>query len=98
MATDPKRENEREYQPDPLLKEGRRNRTWVWTVGAVMLATIIGTLFAVGHRSKQQAATPPGQHATRLTSSSSNKSSHIALPAGPQNSSSPKEGDYHTAR
>jgi hypothetical protein len=98
MATDPKRENERELQPDPLLKEGRSSTAWVWIIGTAMLVAIVVTFFAVDRNNGQQATTPPSQHASRFTTGASNKPPHTALPAGRTRSSSPKEGDYHTVR
>ncbi len=99
MSIDPKRENERELQPDPLLKEGRSSRAWAWIVGIAILAAIVVTFFAVGRSNNtQQAAVPPGQHATRFTTGASNKPPHTAQPAGRQSSSAPKQGTYQTVR
>ena len=99
MSIDPKRENERELQPDPLLKEGRSSKAWAWIVGIVILAAIVVTFFAVSsNNNTQQAAVPPNQHATRFTTGASNKPPHTAVPAGRKSSSAPKEGTYHAVR
>lgn len=42
------KENETELQPDPLMKEGRASRAWVWIVGIFILAVIIVYFIAVG--------------------------------------------------
>ena len=52
MAVDRKAEeiteNETELQPDPLMKEGRASKAWVWIVG-IAIVVIIGLYFyAVG--------------------------------------------------
>ncbi len=96
MATDPKqqqrRENERELQPDPLLKEGRSRRAWVWTVGIAILAAIVVTLLATSYNYGNN------QQVSRFTTGASNEPPRTPVPAGRQSSSSPKEGTYHTVR
>ncbi len=97
MATDrdPKTENERELQPDPLMKEGHASQAWAWAVGFAILAIAVVTFFAVsgGNHGPQTA-----QHASRFTTGASNKPPETALPAGRTSSHAPKEGDYHTVR
>jgi hypothetical protein len=48
MATDRKdeniKENETELQPDPLMKEGRASKAWMWIVG-IVIVVIIGLYF-----------------------------------------------------
>lgn len=92
---DPKTDNEREFQPDPFLKEGRSTSAWAWTVGFIILAVAIVTFFAMnsGNSGMQMA-----QHDSRVTTGASNKPPETALPAGRSGSRSPKQGDYHTVR
>lgn len=100
MPVDPireERENERELQPDPLLKEGRSSNAWAWTVGIAVLAIIVVAFYAVGRPNSQQAANPM-HHASRFTTGASNKPPHTAVPAGRQSSHVPKKGTYHTVR
>lgn len=97
MATDrdPKMENERELQPDPLMKEGRASQAWTWTVGFAILVIALVTFFAIsGSNNGPQTA----QHASRFTTGASNSPPRTALPAGRTDSHAPKEGDYHTVR
>ena len=90
MARDPKRENEREIQPDPLLKEGRRSTTWIWSIGFVMLAAIVVTFFAVGRSSDRQAATPSDQHTSHFTTGARDTPTHTALTTGSTSTSTKK--------
>ena len=98
MAVDPKRENERKLQPDPLLREGRISRAWVWTIGLLVLAVILVTFFAVGSPNGQQAGTQPGQHASLFTTGAGDKPPDTALPAGRQSGTAAKENSIHTVR
>lgn len=95
---DPKLQNERELQPDPLMKEGRSSKAWVWTVGIAILAIVIVYFFAVGYNGNRTAENGNPPHATRFTTGASNTPPRTAEPAGRTGSHSPKEGDYHTVR
>ena len=97
MATDPKRENENELQPDPMLKQGRSSKVWVWTIGIAILAAVAITFLAVTDNDNQQTATPPGQHPGAITTGSSEPPTP-ALPAGRTSSSAPKRGEQDTVR
>ena len=53
------------YQPDPLLREGQRSRSWAWLMGAIIVVVIALTFIALsGEGSKTAQHRGPNQAAT----------------------------------
>jgi hypothetical protein len=98
MAPDPKVQNERELQPDPLMKEGRSSKAWFWVVGIIILAAIVVTFIAIDRNNSQSHGVQQNAGNANYVAGASNKPPPVTVPAGRGTSNSPKEGNYHTVR
>jgi hypothetical protein len=88
---DPIRENERELQPDPMLREGRSSRAWIWVVGIAIVAVLAVTFLAT--TGGEQTARAPGlDQAPPVTTGSAVQQEAPGLPGGRGTSAVPPTG------
>lgn len=99
MAPDPKVpdphvHNERELQPDPLMKEGRSSKAWFWVVGIIILAAVVITFIGIDRNNSQTHGVQQNAANPSYVAGSSNKPPPVSAPSG----RAPKEGNYHTVQ
>jgi hypothetical protein len=84
---------ERGLQPDPLLREGRSSRVWVWSVAAVLLAAIIVTLMATTGGEQNTVGVKPPMNAPPTTTGQRATPPQLAQPTGRTTSDLPRFGE-----
>jgi hypothetical protein len=84
------------YQPDPLLREGRRSRSWTWIMGAVVVVIIALTFIAL-NQGRQTTAQQQGPNQPATTGAGPSAQPVPPSP-GRGNADAPRETPGKTVR